>query len=69
MNKFEKALGYYNNADSIFDIINNARSLSKVLLNKADIYNFHLNNYNKALIIYKESLAIKTKLMINLELH
>jgi tetratricopeptide (TPR) repeat protein len=59
---YEKALDYFNRAELIYRNSNKERELSKVLTNKADVFNFYLSDYSKALELYSESLDIKEKL-------
>lgn len=58
----QKAIDYYDRAEAICRKMNNERDLSKILTNKADVYNYYLSDYSKAMALYQESLSIKKSL-------
>lgn len=61
-NQYDKALSYYKEAIPILEKIGDDRSLSHVLTNLGEIYNFELKEYKKALEYYEKSLKIKKRL-------
>ncbi len=58
----EKALKYFNEADSIYSSIKEYRGLSRVYINIAEIYNEVYKEYKKSLYYYKKALDLKRKL-------
>lgn len=58
----DKALLYFNQAEEIYRNEANPRRLSQVLNSKAEVYSFYLNNYDKALELYEESLQLKEQI-------
>ncbi len=62
LNEYNKAIEYLQKARSIYENRNNIRELSKVLDNLGDVYNDHLKQYKKALLLYEQSLDLKRQI-------
>ena len=62
LNEYNKAIEYLQKARSIYENKNNARELSRVLDNLGDVYNDHLKQYKKALMLYEQSLDLKRQI-------
>lgn len=58
----EKAISYFQKAETIFRYDTNHRRLSQVLNNLADVYSLSLKDYDKALIVLFESLKLREQL-------
>ncbi|MFA5416821.1 MAG: tetratricopeptide repeat protein [Bacteroidales bacterium] len=61
-NLFDKALEYFGMAIPILESTGADRSLSQVLTNLGEIYNFELKDYKKAQELYEKSLRLKKKM-------
>lgn len=62
LSEYNKAIEFLEKARTIYKNGNNARELSRVLDNLADVYNDHLKQYKKALLLYEQALDLKRQI-------